>query len=131
MDRPRYLPISDYGIIGDLHTAALVSRMGSIDWMCVPRFDSPSIFGKLLDADKGGALWVEVEGGFIPDSRRYLPGTNILQTNLSSPHGRLRITDFMVVRERQQTLEHDHVMVRLLEAPDADLKASVHLDARF
>ncbi|EQD38818.1 hypothetical protein B2A_11327, partial [mine drainage metagenome] len=82
-------------------------------------------------ADKGGALWVEVEGGFIPDSRRYLPGTNILQTNLSSPHGRLRITDFMVVRERQQTLEHDHVMVRLLEAPDADLKASVHLDARF
>ncbi|MHB8331297.1 MAG: glycoside hydrolase family 15 protein [Candidatus Dormibacteria bacterium] len=131
MDRPRYLPISDYGIIGDLHTAALVSRMGSIDWMCVPRFDSPSIFGKLLDADQGGAMWVEVEGGFIPDSRRYLPGTNILQTNLSSPHGRLRITDFMVVRERHRTLERDHVMVRLLEAPDADLKASVHLDARF
>ncbi|NNM98054.1 MAG: glycoside hydrolase family 15 protein [Candidatus Dormibacteraeota bacterium] len=131
MDRPRYLPISDYGIIGDLHTAALVSRMGSIDWMCVPRFDSPSIFGRLLDADKGGSMWVEVEDGLIPDSRRYLPGTNVLQTNLSSPHGRLRVTDFMVVRERQQNLEQDHVLIRLLEAPDADIKASLHLDARF
>ena len=131
MDRPRYLPIRDYGVIGDLHTAALISRTGSIDWMCVPRFDSASIFGRLLDADKGGALWVEVDGGFIPDSRRYLPGTNILQTNLSSPHGRLRMTDFMVVRDRHHTLERDHILVRLLEAPDADLQASVHVDARF
>lgn len=130
MDRPRYLPIRDYGIIGDLHTTALVGRMGSIDWMCVPRFDSPAVFGRLLDSDRGGALWVDVDGGFICDSRRYLPGTNILQTTLSSPRGRLRITDFMVVREGSGTLEQDHVLVRLLEAPDADLSASVHVDAR-
>jgi len=130
VDRPRYLQIRDYGIIGDLHTTALVGRMGSIDWMCVPRFDSPSVFGRLLDADKGGALWVDVEGGFICDSRRYLPGTNILETTLSSPRGRLRITDFMVVREGSATLEQDHVLIRLLEAPDAELSASVHVDPR-
>ncbi|HVD03992.1 MAG TPA: glycoside hydrolase family 15 protein [Candidatus Dormibacteraeota bacterium] len=131
MERPRYLPIGDYGIIGDLHTTALIGRQGSIDWMCIPRFDSPSVFGRLLDADSGGAMWVEVEDGFIPDSRRYLPGTNILETTLSSPHGRLRITDFMVAREQEQTLEHDHILVRLLEAPDSQLNASVHVDARF
>ncbi len=131
MERPRYLPIRDYGIIGDLHSTALVGRLGSIDWMCVPRFDSPSVFGRILDADDGGSLWVEVEGGFIPDSRRYLPGTNILETTLSSPRGRLRVTDFMVVREREKTLEDDHVLVRMLEAPDSDLGASVHVDARW
>ncbi len=130
MERPRYLPIGDYGIIGDLHSTALVGRLGSIDWMCVPRFDSPSVFGRILDADNGGSLWVEVEDGLISDSRRYLPGTNILETTLSSPRGRLRITDFMVVREHQKTLEQDHVLVRLLEAPDSDLEVSVHVDAR-
>ncbi len=130
MPPPAYQPISDYGIVGDLHTAALISRLGSIDWMCVPRFDSPSIFARLLDSEHGGSMWVEVEGGMIADSRRYLPGTNILETSLSSPHGRVRIQDFMVAREGQRTLERDHVLVRILEAPDADLEASLHLDAR-
>lgn len=130
MERPDYLPIRDYGIIGDLHTAALVGRLGSIDWLCVPRFDSPSIFGRLLDSENGGSMWVETEGSFIPDSRRYLPGTNILETSLSTPHGRLQITDFMVARERAETMADDHILVRLLEAPDADLDASVHVDAR-
>jgi GH15 family glucan-1,4-alpha-glucosidase len=131
MERPDYLPIRDYGIIGDLHTSALVGRLGSIDWLCVPRFDSPSIFGRLLDSENGGSMWVEAEDSFIPDSRRYLPGTNILETSLSTPHGRLRVTDFMVARERAETLANDHILVRLLEAPDADLRASVHVDVRF
>jgi len=49
-----YLPIQDYGVIGDLHTVALVGKNGSIDWCCIPRFDAPSVFGALLDAEKGG-----------------------------------------------------------------------------
>jgi GH15 family glucan-1,4-alpha-glucosidase len=131
MTRPRYSPIRDYGIIGDLHSAALVDRFGSIDWFCAPRFDSPAVFARLLDADKGGSLSVVPEGEYIADSRHYLPGTNILQTGLSSPQGRLLITDFMVAKEQIHQSSDDHILVRQLEAPDRDIVAKVLVDARF
>ncbi|HEY6539216.1 MAG TPA: glycoside hydrolase family 15 protein [Candidatus Dormibacteraeota bacterium] len=131
MERPRYAAIRDYGIIGDLHSAALIDRLGSIDWFCAPRFDSPSVFARLLDAEKGGSMTVLPEGEYIADSRRYLPGTNILETGLSSPEGRLLITDFMVAKEQMHQRDDDHVLVRRLEAPDAPLKVRVAVDARF
>lgn len=131
MKRPRYAPIRDYGIIGDLHSAALVDRLGSIDWFCAPRFDSPAVFGRLLDADKGGSMSVVPDGEYIADSRRYLPGTNVLETGLSSPEGRLLITDFMVAKEQMHKHHDDHILVRQLEAPDGDLIAHVRVDARF
>ncbi len=131
MTRPRYSPIRDYGIIGDLHSAALVDRLGSIDWFCAPRFDSPAVFARLLDADKGGSLSVVPEGEYIADSRHYLPGTNILQTGLSGPQGRLLITDFMVAKEHMNQSADDHILVRQLEAPDRDMVAKVLVDARF
>jgi GH15 family glucan-1,4-alpha-glucosidase len=131
MDRPRYSPIRDYGIIGDLHSAALIDRLGSIDWFCAPRFDSPAVFCRLLDADKGGSMSVIPDGDFIADSRRYLPGTNCLETGLSSPQGRLVITDFMVAREQIHQPDDDHILVRLVEAPDSDMVATARVDARF
>ena len=131
MTRPRYSPIRDYGIIGDLHSAALVDRFGSIDWFCAPRFDSPAVFARLLDADKGGSLSVVPEGEYIADSRHYLPGTNILQTWRSGPQGRLLITDFMVAKEHMNQSADDHILVRQLEAPDRDMVAKVLVDARF
>jgi GH15 family glucan-1,4-alpha-glucosidase len=131
MTRPRYSPIRDYGIIGDLHSAALVDRLGSIDWFCAPRFDSPAVFARLLDADKGGSLSVVPEGEYIADSRHYLPGTNILQTGLSGPQGRLLITDFMVAKEHMNQSADEHILVRQLEAPDRDMVAKVLVDARF
>jgi GH15 family glucan-1,4-alpha-glucosidase len=131
MTRPRYSPIRDYGIIGDLHSAALVDRFGSIDWFCAPRFDSPAVFARLLDAEKGGSLSVVPEGEYIADSRHYLPGTNILQTGLSGPQGRLLITDFMVAKEQMNQSADDHILVRQLEAPDRDMVAKVLVDARF
>jgi GH15 family glucan-1,4-alpha-glucosidase len=131
MTAPRYVPIGDYGIIGDLHSAALVSRLGSIDWFCAPRFDSPSVFGRLLDAEKGGSLSVVPGADFIADSRSYLPGTNVLETTLSSSNGRLVITDFMVAKEQVHKSSADHLLARQLEAPDGQLEAKVIVDARF
>ena len=92
-----YLSISDYGVIGDLHTAALVGRNGSIDWCCAPRFDSPSIFGALLDDARGGR-WRIAPVEPSTTEQRYLPGTNILVTTFRlEAGGVIVVTDFMPV----------------------------------
>src|SRR5579864_9413517 len=78
----QYQPIEDYAVIGDLHTVALVGKNGSIDWCCLPRFDSPSVFGALLDAGKGGFFRISPsdQAHTIVHKQLYLPETNILLT---------------------------------------------------
>ncbi|HEU5422247.1 MAG TPA: glycoside hydrolase family 15 protein [Nitrolancea sp.] len=93
----RYLPIKDYGLIGDCHSAALVSREGSIDWLCMPRFDSPSLFARLLDYDKGGYWSIEPTDGFQA-THQYVESTNVLETHLTTNQGEARILDFMPIR---------------------------------
>ena len=76
--RPRrYLPIAEHGLIGDLHTAALVGTDGTIDWYCCPRFDSPSVFAALLDADRGGRFRITPDVRDWTSRQLYLPDTNI------------------------------------------------------
>jgi GH15 family glucan-1,4-alpha-glucosidase len=96
---PRYRPISEYGIIGDCRTAALVGPDGSVDWCCMPHFDSPAIFCRLLDADRGGYFQIRPS---VPamSSMAYLPETNILETLFQLPDGRLRTLDYMPIRKR-------------------------------
>lgn len=89
-----YSRIEDYAIIGDGLTVALVSREGSIDWACFPRFDAPSVFGRLLDDQKGGFFEVRPEGAFTA-SRRYLPDTNVLQTTFRTAEGEAEVIDMM------------------------------------
>lgn len=102
-----YDPIGSYAIIGDCHTAALVSRNGSIDWYCPQRFDSPAVFLRLLDAEKGGFFQVAPEGPFTSE-RRYRDRTNILETTFHpSSGGEVRLTDFMQVRLRQKGRRYD------------------------
>jgi GH15 family glucan-1,4-alpha-glucosidase len=79
MENRDYPPISDYGIIGDMHTAALIAADGSIDWACLPNFDSPAVFLRLLDRRRGGYCSVHVTD-LVSTSRRYREGTNILET---------------------------------------------------
>ncbi|WP_225307172.1 glycoside hydrolase family 15 protein [Adhaeribacter soli] len=95
----RYQPIENYGIIGDLNTIALVGLNGSIDFMCFPDFDSPSIFAALLDADKGGRFEIRPEFLEMKTKQLYLPDTNVLLTRFLSADGVGEITDFMPVEE--------------------------------
>ena len=86
MTEPRYAPISDYALIGDCHGSALVRRDGSIDWLCLTRFDSGGVFCRMLDAERGGAFRI-VAHDLIETRRRYLPDTNVLETTLVTRTG--------------------------------------------
>ena len=92
-----YLPIEDYGLIGDMRTAAVVGKNGSVDWMCLPHFDSPSVFGALLDDDVGGRFQVTLDGEYAV-RQVYLPDTNVLVTRYTGETGAAEIVDYMPVR---------------------------------
>ena len=101
-DAAPYQAIENYGIIGNLRTAALVSMDGSIDWLCLPRFDSPSVFGALLDHAKGGHFRISpLAQGFI-GRQYYWPSTNILITHFRCSEGAAEITDFMLMGDSKR-----------------------------
>ena len=77
-------PIADYAFLSDCHTSALVAPDGSIDWLCVPRFDAPSVFGSLLDREAGSFRFAPF-GTSVPSGRSYAPGTNLLVTTWKTP----------------------------------------------
>jgi len=94
-----YKPISDYGIIGNMASAALVARTGSIDWCCLPGFDSPSIFAAILDDEKGGRFDIR-PGSHFESDQSYLKDTNVLQTVFQTDAGTVTLTDFMPCYQR-------------------------------
>jgi GH15 family glucan-1,4-alpha-glucosidase len=100
MDAPGGRLIEDYGLIGDLESAALVSRAGTIDWLCLPRFDSASCFSALLGDDRHGRWLLAPAGADAATSRRYRPGTLVLETDFETPDGAVRVIDFMPRRGR-------------------------------
>jgi GH15 family glucan-1,4-alpha-glucosidase len=94
----RYQPIENHGIVGNMHSAALVSLDGTVDWLCLPRFDSPSVFGAILDADKGGRFRIApAAAGELRQKQYYWPETNILVTRFLHPDGIAEVEDYMPV----------------------------------
>src|SRR3954463_13094585 len=92
-----YLPIEDYGLIGNMHTAALVGRNGSIDWLCLPHFDSPSVFAAVLDEQKGGYVRIAPVNERAARKQMYWPETNVLITRFLLADGVVEVIDYMPV----------------------------------
>lgn len=117
--------IEDYAIIGDLHTAALVSTEGSIDWLCLPRFDSPACFARLLGSDDNGRWRIAPAGAGTCTRRKYRQDTLILETEWDTDSGRVRVTDFMPVRDQAADL------VRIVEGLSGTVRMESDLALRF
>ncbi|RPI55138.1 MAG: glycoside hydrolase family 15 protein [Acidobacteria bacterium] len=131
-DRSAYRPIGDYALIGDCRSAALVSGIGSIDWLCWPRFDSPSLFAALLDCRRGGRFRIAPADPFTT-RRRYVGETAVLETTFQTEHGVARLTDLMPVAseaEKAGTLGPDHELLRRIECLAGKVDIEVLFDPR-
>jgi GH15 family glucan-1,4-alpha-glucosidase len=119
----RYLPIAEHGLIGDLQSAALVGTDGTIDWYCCPRFDSPSVFAAILDADHGGLFRIAPDGGGWSSKQLYLPDTNVLITRFLTPAGVGEVQDFMPPLQNR--------LIRRIVVVRGDMRFVVELAPRF
>jgi len=124
-----YPNISDHGLIGDLQTAALVTTDGTIDFFCCPRFDSPSVFASLLDADRGGYFRISPAADNYVTRQLYLPNTAMLITRFMTPDGVGEVLDFMPVVEGRPTDRHR--LVRYLRVARGSMQFVVDLQPRF
>ncbi len=137
-----YQPINSYGVIGDCRSVVLVAPDGSVDWGCLPDFDSPAIFCRLLDAEHGGYFQIAPTDSTIPGLQSYLPESNVLQTRFTSIAGEVVLTDFMPVetlsalpfQEMNDTAmigEKDarYSLVRIVECTHGELPISMVLKA--
>jgi GH15 family glucan-1,4-alpha-glucosidase len=135
LDSP-FPPIADYGFLSDCHTGALVASDGSIEWMCLPHFDSPSVFGAMLD--RGAGSWrVGPYGLYVPAGRRYIPGTNMIETTWMTPQGWLRVVDALTIgdwHDNEHGSSHtrpptdfdaDHLLVRMFECIQGQVAVEV------
>ncbi len=111
--RVAYEPIENYGVIGNMRTAALVGKHGSIDWYCVPHFDSPSVFAAILDDEQGGRFEIAPVGNGAATKQLYWPETNVLVTRFLSPDGVGEIEDFMPVGGGGTNDWRDHLIRRV------------------
>jgi len=126
------VPIADYGLLSDCSSAALVSRDGSIDWLCLPRFDSPSLFARVLDPEAGH--WSIAPTGEYGTERRYAPGTLVVETTFTTSTGSVRLTDALAFPEGQRGhgLGHDapHELLRCVEGVAGEVELVLELAPR-
>jgi GH15 family glucan-1,4-alpha-glucosidase len=125
-----YLPIAEHGIIGDLHTVALVGTDGTIDWYCCPHFDSPSVFGAILDRERGGYFRIapSVEGW--TQKQLYFPDTNVLITRFLMPGGVGEVQDFMPIHDAPGSV-YKHRLIRRVVGVRGELTFRIEVEPRF
>ncbi|MGD8567942.1 MAG: glycoside hydrolase family 15 protein [Gammaproteobacteria bacterium] len=127
-----YAPISDYAIIGDCRTAALVSRAGSIDWLCLPHFSSPSVFAALLDRQQGGRFAIRPNAPY-KSQRKYLEHTNVLQTTFTTDSGVIRVTDCLTIpnsRQNDNVLHPQREVLRIVECLSGEVEVEIIFEPR-
>lgn len=134
MTEPTYRPLTEYGLIGDCHTAALISCAASIDWLCVPRFDSPSLFGRLLDAERGGYWAIHPVEPSVAEPA-YVGFSGVLRTSFRTAHGAALLTDFMPLRpgtgpQPFAQLQAPRCLVRLIEGQSGTVTFRVDVQPR-
>jgi alpha,alpha-trehalase len=127
-----FRPIADYGLLADCNTAALVDRAGSIDWLCLPRYDSDAVFARLLDPDAGH--WSIRPAGDFTAERRYLPGTLVIETTFTTDTGSVRLLDALAFAEGQRG--HDlgfgapHELLRSVQGTSGTVELALELAPR-
>ena len=124
-----YLPIAAYAAIGDGRTVALVGQDGSIDWLCIPNLDSPSVFGAIVDHARGGSFALTPDEEFS-STRRYLPGTNVLETTFETATGRVRVTDALTLPEAT-VLTPFRELARRVECLAGGVRLTWRVEPRF
>src|SRR3954453_19751312 len=137
-----FTPIAEYAFLSDCHTGALVAPDGTIDWLCVPRFDAPSVFGALLDR-QAGSFRVGPFGINVPVARAYEPGTNVLATTWQTPGGWAVTRDALTIgpRTREDTVtphtrppaddDADHLLVRCVECTGGSVEVELVCEPVF
>lgn len=124
-----YPPIADYALLSDCHSAALVSRSGSIDWACLRRFDANSVFGRLLDWERGGCFSIEPTAP-ASSSRRYLRDSLVLETRWDTADGAVRVIDAFSMHEGGEHDAHHHLL-RVVEGLEGSVEVAVRIEPRF
>ncbi len=124
-----YLPIAEHGLVGDLHTVALVGTNGTIDWYCCPAFDSPSVFGSILDKDKGGFYSLHPAGDGWHSKQLYFPDTNVLITRFFTAGGVGEVQDFMPIEDQPEL--HRHRLLRRVVVVRGTMDFELEIQPRF
>src|SRR5918994_2064474 len=125
-----FLPIAEHGLVGDLHTVALVGTTGTIDWYCCPAFDAPSVFGSILDADDGGYYALRPVHDGWTSRQLYFPDTNILITRFFTEHGVGEVQDFMPI-ESVDVASHRHRLIRRVVQVRGEMEFMIEVQPRF
>jgi GH15 family glucan-1,4-alpha-glucosidase len=135
-------PIAEYAFLSDCHTGALVAPDGSVEWLCLPRFDGPSVFGALIDRS-AGSFRLAPYGVDVPAGRRYVPGTNVLETTWMTPTGWLVVRDALTIGDWHATVQlgfhtrpptdhdADHLLVRTVECVQGEVPVELICAPRF